>query len=179
MVLHDHNIIHRDIKPPNIMLAHEGQVKLVDLGLAKCMGEDSGGLTADYILGTLLYMPPEQLDCSRTVDGRADIYALGATLFDTLTDQPPVKGRSLIEILRCHQLPKRRPSEINPSISATVDALCLRMLAADPEDRFQSAESVRNAVDACRTKRHGPLSSPPGMVCFPCVQGAPAGDLSA
>ncbi|MBM4083074.1 MAG: serine/threonine protein kinase, partial [Planctomycetes bacterium] len=144
---HEHGIIHRDIKPANILLTTKGQPKLSDLGLAKQVG--SGSLTEHGLaVGTPFYMSPEQCRSDRGMDGRADIYSLGATLFHMLCGEPPFRGGGTLAIISKHvqeQLPD--PRTRNPSLSDETAKLIQRMMAKDPVLRFQTCADLVKAVD--------------------------------
>lgn len=138
-------ITHRDIKPSNLVITPEGQVKLVDLGLARNSSmNDTDELTqSGATLGTFDYLSPEQAIDPRLADVRSDIYSLGCTFYHALTGIPPVPEGTAARKLHSHQseLP-RDPRELNPAIPvALVDVLC-RMMAKLPEDRFQSADEL-------------------------------------
>jgi hypothetical protein len=149
-----HKIVHRDIKPDNIMLTSGGLVKLADLGLA--LQADSAEAVAGSkdeqgrgkVMGTPLYMAPEQAR-AHPIDHRADQYALGATLFHMLTGRPPYQGESAKAIMRAHCFdPVPDPAEANPEVPPPWRELCMRMLAKAPEERFAGAAELRAAVKA-------------------------------
>lgn len=136
----DLGVIHRDIKPDNILLTRDGSPKLADLGLAKqsVLGERS--LTGTGIsVGTPGYIAPEQARDPKTVDSRADIYSLGATLYHLCTGEPPFSGESPFEVMMKHvQEPLKDPRSLQPKISENTALLIQRMMAKDPRDRPQS-----------------------------------------
>ncbi len=149
-----HKVVHRDIKPDNIMLTSGGLVKLADLGLA--LQADSAEAVAGSkdeqgrgkVMGTPLYMAPEQAR-AQPIDHRADQYALGATLFHMLTGRPPYQGDSAKAIMRAHCFePVPDPAEVNPEVPPPWRELCLHMLAKSPEERFASAADLRAEVKA-------------------------------
>ena len=149
-----HKVVHRDIKPDNIMLTSGGLVKLADLGLA--LQADSAEAVAGSkdeqgrgkVMGTPLYMAPEQAR-AHPIDHRADQYALGATLFHMLTGRPPYQGESAKAIMRAHCFdPVPDPAEANPEVPPPWRELCMRMLAKAPEERFAGAAELRAAVKA-------------------------------
>ena len=149
-----HKVVHRDIKPDNIMLTSAGHVKLADLGLA--LQADSAEAVAGSkdeqgrgkVMGTPLYMAPEQAR-AHPIDHRADQYALGATLFHMLTGRPPYQGDSAKAIMRAHCFdPVADPSEANPEVPPPWRELCMRMLAKAPEERFAGASDLRTEVKA-------------------------------
>jgi response regulator RpfG family c-di-GMP phosphodiesterase len=143
---HDHHLIHRDVKPSNLLLSEQGQVKVVDFGLVR---QFSSRLTDPRaLLGTLEFMPPEQSCDASTVDGRADIYGLGATLFGLLTGEPPYPpARSLAEALRVLQTQKpRRLRALRPDVPQELDDLVDRMLDRDPQRRPALPITVMNAL---------------------------------
>ncbi len=152
---HKSGIVHRDIKPANIHVdmsnADRPDVKLVDFGIAKLASADSQKLTGmGLIFGSPLYMSPEQA-AGRDVDHRTDIYSLGCTLFEALTDSPPFLGKTIVDTLTMHQ-------EDNPPTLAQVnvgleypqrlEGLLRRMLAKDPDKRCQSMQEVKNELQA-------------------------------
>jgi response regulator RpfG family c-di-GMP phosphodiesterase/tRNA A-37 threonylcarbamoyl transferase component Bud32 len=143
---HDHHLIHRDIKPSNLLLDKQGQIKLVDFGLVR---QFSSRLTEPRaLLGTLEFMAPEQSCDASVIDGRADIYGLGATLFGLLTGEPPYPAaRSIGEALRNLQEAKpQRLRSLRPDAPEELDALIDRMLQRDPTRRPALPITVINAL---------------------------------
>ncbi len=139
---HKCGIVHRDLKPDNLMLTETGTLKVMDFGIARVLG--SGHLTRTGLLvGTLRYMSPEQIR-GEEVDGRADVYALGAVLYEMLTGRTPFEGTSDWAILRAQieEIP-RPPGEQVPLIPWWLDRAVLKALAKQPAERFQSAEEMR------------------------------------
>jgi len=144
----EHNIVHRDIKPDNIMFTKQGEVKLADLGIAKNDDKDSELTKTNMMIGTPAYLSPEQAQNAKGVDGRADIYSLGATYYEMLTGQHPYPGHSTFEIL--HKLfadPVPDPRKVNPEVSAASAAIVMKMLAKDAKDRFQNANELLETMD--------------------------------
>jgi eukaryotic-like serine/threonine-protein kinase len=140
---HSRNVIHRDIKPGNILLTKSGVAKLADLGLAKRTDEASHLTANRQGFGTPYYMPYEQAIQARTVDGRSDIYALGATLYHLVTGEVPFSGANQIEIMDKKSQGLFPPaSSVNPRVPAALDAILNRMLARNPQDRFQTASEL-------------------------------------
>ncbi len=141
-------IIHRDIKPHNILISEEGRLKLADLGLARETNGKGGTLTQTQgALGTPAYMSPEQVRSPKHVDIRSDIYSLGATLYQLLTGSLPFGGESLFDQLQAVvKDPVPDPRDLRPELSAGVSALCMRMMAKQPENRFQTPAELLAAV---------------------------------
>lgn len=147
---HARNIIHRDVKPGNIFLTREGLVKLGDFGIAAIIGAEArqGGAGSDSWVGTPAYVAPEQIT-GDAVDGRADVYAVGATLFLLLTGRLPFVGETNARTasLRLTRDPEA-PSALNPALPPEVDAVVLKALARSPAERFGSAAEFKDAVNA-------------------------------
>jgi len=144
---HAKGIIHRDIKPENILIRPDGTPCLLDLGICRSVHEQT--ITSrDMVLGTLGFMAPEQLRSPGSVDTRADLYALGALTYVMLTGRPAVNGTSTQEILANieHETPVP-PRQLDPSIPERVDQACMRLLAKDPNARFQSAAEFAQAIE--------------------------------
>lgn len=135
-------IVHRDIKPENIMVTASGDIKLADLGIAKC-GDSVEGGGKNRMIGTPAYASPEQCTDSSKVDARSDIYSLGATLFEILTGELPFKGRTPLEVVRLVlRAETPDPRTVNPQIPPAVGALVMRMMSKDPAERPQSAAEL-------------------------------------
>ena len=141
----DRGVVHRDIKPSNIIISSNGRAKLVDMGLARSLEPHSdGGLTHSGVtLGTFDYISPEQALEPREADVRSDIYSLGCTLYHMLTGQPPVPEGTAARKLHHHQhVDPVDPRQLNPAIPDEVAALLARMMAKDPNDRYQRPEEL-------------------------------------
>ena len=152
---HEHNLVHRDIKPSNLMLTSSGQVKILDLGLARTDLAHAPGeeLTATgQALGTIDYMAPEQVAEKSAVDVRADIYSLGCTLYKLLTGNAPFSGRgceTVFEKMQAHL--KKPPPQIRAvrrDAPPALVAILYRMLAKNPDERFASPGQVADAIGA-------------------------------
>jgi tetratricopeptide (TPR) repeat protein len=144
--VHAQGVIHRDLKPDNIRVTTEGEPKLMDFGLAKTM-EGTVALTrAGAMVGTALYMSPEQCRGAQ-LDYRADLYALGAVLYWALTGQPPFLGESIVQVIMQHiQQAPVPPSQKNPQVPEVLENICLAMLSKNPNERPSSAEAVSEAL---------------------------------
>jgi serine/threonine protein kinase len=146
---HRAGIVHRDMKPANILLSDDGRVLVTDFGIAKVL--DSADVTrTSAVLGTVKYLAPEQVE-GAPVDARTDIYALGAVLYECVTGSPPFGGDSpaAIALARLHRSPEP-PSALEPDVPPTLDAAIVRALARRPDDRFAAAEDLRAALLATR-----------------------------
>lgn len=142
---HAHGVIHRDISPANMMISHTGVLKLTDFGLAK--GPADVGVSRNGApLGSLYYMPPEQVRGAEA-DTRSDIYSLGAVLYELVTGKRPVDGDSAFSIMANHiDKPPIPPVEIEPKVSQPLNCAVLRALEKDPAQRFASAEEFLSAL---------------------------------
>src|SRR5271157_6084976 len=142
---HARDVIHRDIKPPNIMITPEGQAKLLDFGMA-FKAADLSVTRPGFILGSLHYMSPEQVRGER-VDARSDLYSTGVTLYEIVTGRRPFDGSTEYDVMTGHlqQVPKW-PSDVNPAIPYSLSVTLLKALAKDPGERFQSAAEFLNAL---------------------------------
>ncbi len=139
---HEAGLIHRDIKPDNLLLSEEGVIKIADFGLVSDVAKDSGLTQSGAMLGTPNYMSPEQCN-GQKADARSDLYSLGATFFRLLTGEAPYKAPTPIAVLYKHlHEPTPDPRIRNPQLSSWVSDLLLRLMAKRPEDRLQSAATL-------------------------------------
>jgi serine/threonine-protein kinase len=154
-------IVHRDIKPDNIMLTNGGVVKLADLGLALQLGGEEGLIEKDEkgrgkVMGTPLYMSPEQAR-ALPVDSRSDQYSLGATLYHMLTGKPPYRGENAKAIMKSHVFdPVPDPKAINPDVPEPWRQLSMKLMAKNPEERFPSCVELREMVQAAISGQSSP-----------------------
>jgi len=159
-VAHAAGIVHRDIKPDNLILGRKGVVKLVDLGLAKKI-DDPGASSTGFAAGTPYYISPEQIEGRADVDGRADLYSLGATLFQLVTGQVPFPGPSSAVIMSRH-LNERPPDPrtLAPSLSAGFSAILLRLLSRERDRRPRSAEEAEREFALLQSGAPLPYAAP-------------------
>ncbi|HET7250831.1 MAG TPA: protein kinase [Gemmatimonadales bacterium] len=138
-VAHAHGVIHRDIKPQNLLVDEAGVLKVMDFGVARLAERSTANTEAGLVLGTPAYMPPEQL-LGEPVDARSDLYAAGVVLYECLTGQLPFNAGSVISLVaKLLKEDARPPQEVNPEVPPALSALVLRLLAKRPEDRVQTA----------------------------------------
>jgi eukaryotic-like serine/threonine-protein kinase len=153
---HARGIVHRDIKPGNLLLDAQGRLWITDFGLAQVRGDDRLTLSGD-LLGTLRYMSPEQALGRRVaIDGRTDIYSLGVTLYELLTLQPAVDGRDRAEVLR--RIAEREPApprRLNPAVPRDLQTILLKAMAKEPSARYATAKDL--ADDLRRFLEHRPI----------------------
>ncbi|MEV7756826.1 Stk1 family PASTA domain-containing Ser/Thr kinase [Microbacterium sp. NPDC089180] len=145
---HRAGVVHRDIKPGNVMITDAGRVKVMDFGIARAVSDSSSTVAeTTAIVGTAAYFSPEQAK-GESVDARADLYSTGVVLYELLTGRPPFRGETPVAVAYQHvseaPLP---PSEVNESIPRALDAIVLRALAKDPFQRPQDAAGFREALD--------------------------------
>jgi serine/threonine protein kinase len=159
---HRHGIIHRDIKPGNVMITQNGQVKVMDFGIARALASGATTMTqTSAVIGTAQYLSPEQAR-GESVDARSDVYAAGCVLFELLVGHPPFVGDSPVSVAYQHvREDPKAPSDINREVPPDVDAIVLKALAKNPLNRYQSAQEMR--ADALRAVSGRPVLATPVM----------------
>ncbi|AKS31671.1 Stk1 family PASTA domain-containing Ser/Thr kinase [Mycolicibacterium goodii] len=177
---HQHGIIHRDVKPANIMISKNNAVKVMDFGIARALADTGNSVTQTAaVIGTAQYLSPEQAR-GETVDARSDVYSLGCVLYEILTGEPPFIGDSPVAVAYQHVRedpvpPSRRHSDVTPEL----DAVVLKALAKNPDNRYQTAAEMRadlvrvhsgQAPDAPKVLTDAERSS---MLAAPMDRGAP------
>lgn len=156
---HAQGVIHRDIKPGNIMITPSGQVKVADFGIARVTTSAETIEQTAAVLGTAAYLSPEQAQ-GRPVDARSDIYSLGCVLYEMVTGRPPFTGDSPVAVASKQVLePPTPPSKFNPDVSPELEAVILRALAKNPDNRYASAAELREDLE--RARRGLPVEATP------------------
>src|ERR1700681_1489779 len=167
---HRRGVVHRDLKPHNVIIDDEGSVNVTDFGIARAGASEI--TQTGSIMGTARYLSPEQAQ-GLPVSARSDLYAIGVMLYELLTGTVPFEGESVVAIaLRHLSEPPRPPSSLVPSISPSLDAIVLRALAKNPEERFADADEFLAALDGERARlRNDPTSQTAALapVVLPAV----------
>jgi serine/threonine protein kinase len=166
-VAHEQGVIHRDIKPANIMVTRDGQVKVTDFGIARVASNETVEQTA-AVLGTASYLSPEQAQ-GGAIDQRSDVYSLGCVLYEMLTGRPPFTGDSPVAVASKHVLEQPiPPSRINPDVSSALDAVVMRAIAKNPDNRYQSAAEMKEDLE--RARQGLPVLATPLLADSPATQ---------
>jgi len=140
---HQHGIIHRDVKPANIMISKTGAVKVMDFGIARAIADANSVTQTAAVIGTAQYLSPEQARGEK-VDARSDVYSLGCVLYEILTGEPPFVGDSPVAVAYQHvREDPAPPSQRHAAISPELDAVVLKALAKNPDNRYQTAAEMR------------------------------------
>ncbi len=153
---HEVGLIHRDVKPANVLINSDGKIKLLDLGLALFADDEQASLTMDFndkVLGTADYLAPEQALNSHQVDHRADLYGLGCTMYFLLTGQAPFPDGTIAQRIAKHQ--KEMPKEIRkirPECPGELEGICWKLLQKDPKFRYSSAKQTAEVLEAWLAK---------------------------
>jgi serine/threonine-protein kinase len=163
---HERGVVHRDIKPPNMMVTSAGELKLMDFGIAKAVADRRLTQTGTT-LGSLYYMSPEQVRGSAGLDGRSDLYSVGISLYELVTGTRPFKGDSDYSIMVAHlEQQAVPPTQVDPSLPPALNEIIMTAIQKDAEQRFQTANAMRIALESLgmTEARPGP---PPVMESAP------------
>jgi len=165
---HKHGVIHRDVKPGNVLITDEGRVKVTDFGIARAINTEESLTQTGAVMGTATYFSPEQAE-GIGVDARSDLYSLGVVLFEMVTGRPPFMGDTPVAVASKHVRENPpTPREINPSVPPDLEAIILKCLAKSPEYRYATGDDLR--VDLLRFREGRavgavapPMMAPPTM----------------
>ncbi|GCD98290.1 protein kinase domain-containing protein [Embleya hyalina] len=159
---HRHGIIHRDIKPANVIITNSGAVKVMDFGIARAMHSAATTMTqTGMVMGTPQYLSPEQA-LGRTVDARSDLYSSGCLLYELLALRPPFNGDTPLSVVYQHvQDDPRPPSMMDPRVPPHLDAIALKALAKNPDDRYQTADEMRMDIRRALAGQQVSVAVPP------------------
>jgi len=156
---HRHGVIHRDVKPGNVLITDEGTVKVTDFGIARAVNTEESLTQTGAVMGTATYFSPEQAE-GVAVDARSDIYSLGVVLFEMVTGRPPFVGESPVSVASKHVRENPpAPREINPGVPPDLEAIILKCMAKSPDYRYATGEDLR--VDLLRFREGRAVSAGP------------------
>jgi serine/threonine protein kinase len=140
---HKEGMVHRDIKPDNVLIARQGIVKVADLGMVKTVAEDMSLTQTGHAVGTPWYMPLEQARMAKDADGRCDIYALGCMLYCLLTGNPPFNGPTIVEVIQAKEIGTFPPARnLNAEVPERLDLIIAKMTAKKPDNRYQNCTAL-------------------------------------
>jgi serine/threonine-protein kinase len=160
---HRHGVIHRDVKPGNVLITEEGTVKVTDFGIARAINTEESLTQTGAVMGTATYFSPEQAE-GMGVDARSDIYSLGVVLFEMVTGRPPFMGDTPVAVASKHVRENPpTPREINPSVPPDLEAIILKCLAKSPEYRYATGDDLRVDLLRFREGRAVGAVAPPTM----------------
>src|SRR5436190_3927588 len=162
---HRNGVIHRDVKPGNVLITGDGTVKVADFGIARAANAEESLTQTGAVMGTATYFSPEQAQ-GTTVDARSDIYSLGVVLYELVTGRPPFSGDNPVTIAYKHvREDPAAPRARNPSVPVAFEHIVLQAMAKDPADRYQTAEELR--ADLLRFRQGRPVVAAPPMASPP------------
>ncbi len=176
---HQAGIVHRDIKPGNVMVTRNGDIKVMDFGIARAMSDAQATMTQTaQVIGTAQYLSPEQARGER-VDSRSDLYSTGCLLYELLTGRPPFTGDSPVAIayqhVRENPVP---PSRVDPDVPAWADAIVLKAMAKSPADRYQTAADMRTDLQRAASGMPVAAAPPTRFDMYPQTQRMGAGSMT-
>jgi eukaryotic-like serine/threonine-protein kinase len=152
---HEHGLVHRDVKPQNVLLNGNGEAKVTDFGIARSLTVSHGMTQTGTVLGTSDYIAPEQAQ-GRRVDEQSDVYSLGVVLFELLTGRVPFPGENFVAVAMRHiNEPPPSVRELRPEVSPRLDAAVRRAMAKEPGDRFPTMRAFCEELDACLVEARG------------------------
>jgi len=177
-VAHARGIVHRDVKPGNVMLTTEGKVKVMDFGIARATAVPSITQTS-AVVGTAQYIAPEQAQ-GLEVDGRTDVYALGCCLYEMVTGQVPFSGPTPVAIAYRHVREEPTPPRaLNPDVPPPLERVCLKAMAKRPEDRYQTAAEMQRDLERVRVGEPVTVAGPlPSQQTTQAIGGAGYGEAA-
>ena len=174
---HKAGLVHRDIKPSNIMITPDGNAKILDLGLARALGEEKGITRANTVLGTLDYASPEQLSDASKADVRSDLYSVGCSLYFTVSGRPPFEGGDMINKIFRQRLDDPEPLEkVARGVPAAFAALVRKLMSKKPGERYQTCSELRADLVALDRPRPPPRDPGRGGRGRPVVSSPPSTD---